>query len=107
MMTSKMENMRQKYFLDVLTQPQSQKNDRNSKSVGASKHPKNTFDACFRKSRHMRERRDENFVPSALVARMILIMSSKNSSDSVTKAMLITKRIQFKITYMCLMVPSG
>jgi len=39
--------VRQKYFLDVLTHPLTLNFGHFSPSVGASKHPKNTFAACF------------------------------------------------------------
>jgi len=40
-------NVRQKYFLDVLTHPFALNFGHFSPLVSASKHPKNTFAACF------------------------------------------------------------
>jgi len=50
--TRKSESMRQKYFLDVLTHPVTLNFGRFSDSVVASKHPKNTFAACFLFDKH-------------------------------------------------------
>ena len=55
-----MENMRLKYFLDVLSQPPARKMRRNSRGLVATKHPKKYFSRIFSEDRdHKTKERGE------------------------------------------------
>jgi len=55
--TEGMENMRLKYFLDVLPHPQARKMRQNLRGLVATKHPKNTFAAYFQGARPSHQRK--------------------------------------------------
>ena len=66
-----------------------QEHEAKSKGAGCDRTSKKYICRIFSRSATISSKKEANFVPSALVARMILIINSKHSSDSVANAVVL------------------
>jgi len=78
-----------KVFFGCFVATTVQENEAKSKGPGCDKTSKKYICRIFSRSATITSKKEANFVPSALVACMILIINSKHSSGSVTNGVVL------------------